>query len=115
MRMPIFSYFLVMGTVLAGLIIWLGSETQSNDSALKTSQVVGLPKPFKPPPEPAPYRITGVNFAAGREAPATKTTKAAEKPGAPVRRQKWSTNIIRKCPFGVIMRNMLTIDSAFIE
>lgn len=88
MRMPIFSYFLVMGTVLAALIIWLGGETQSNDSALKTSQVVGLPKPFKPPPETAPYRITGVNFAAGREAPATKTTKAAEKPEAPVRRQK---------------------------
>ena len=87
MRMPIFSYFLVVGTVLTGLLFWLGSETQSNDSAMKTSQTVGLPKPFEAAPDTSPYKITGVNFAAGREAQAAKPTKAAEKPEAP-RKQK---------------------------
>jgi len=98
MRMPIFSYFLVTGTVLAGLLIWLGGETQSNDSALKTSQVVGLPKPFKPPPETSPYRVTGVNFAAGRDAQAMKPAKAAEKPEVPVRRQKVTHKYYPKAP-----------------
>lgn len=88
MRMPIFSYFLVVGTVLTGLLVWFGGETQSNDSALKTSQTVGLPKPFKAPAETSSYRITGVNFAAGREARATKPTQAAEKPEVPVRKHK---------------------------
>jgi hypothetical protein len=96
MRMPIFSYFLVTG--LAGLLVWLGGETQSNDSALKTSQTVGLPKPFKPPPEASPYRVTGANFAAGREAQATKPAKAAEKPEVHVRRQKVTNKYYPKVP-----------------
>jgi hypothetical protein len=96
--MPIFSYFLVVGTVLAGLLVWLGGETQSSDSALKTSQAVGLPKAFKAPPETSPYRITGVNFAAGRDAQATIAAKAAEKPEVPVRRQKVTHKYYPKVP-----------------
>jgi len=98
MRMPIFSYFLVTGIVLAGLLVWVGGETQSNDSALKTSQTVGLPKPFKGPPEASPYRVTGVNFAAGREAQATKPGKAAEKPEVHVRRQNVTNKNYPKVP-----------------
>jgi len=98
MRMPIFSYFLVIGTVLAGLLVWLGGETQSNDAALKTSQVVGLPKPFKPAPETSPYRVTGANFAAGRQTQTAKTAKAAEKPDVPVRKQKVANKYHPKVP-----------------
>jgi len=87
MRMPILSYFLVTGTVLVGLMIWAGSEAEPNSPALKTSQIVGLPKPFKAPPETSQHRITGVNFAAERDPPAPKPVKAAEAP----RKQKVSS------------------------
>jgi hypothetical protein len=98
MRMPIFSYFLVTGTVLAGLLVWLGGETRPSDSALKTSQAVGLPKPYKALPDTSPYRVTGVNFAAGREAQAAKPAKAAEKPEVHVRRQKVANKYYPKVP-----------------
>jgi hypothetical protein len=96
--MPIFSYFLVTGTVLAGLLVWLGGETRPSDSALKTSQAVGLPKPYKALPDTSPYRVTGVNFAAGREAQAAKPAKAAEKPEIHVRRQKVANKYYPKVP-----------------
>jgi hypothetical protein len=98
MRMPIFSYFLVTGTVLAGLLVWIGGESQSSDSGLKTSQAVGLPKPFKAPPDTSPYGVTGVNFAAGREAQAAKPAKTVEKPEVHVRRQKVANKYYPKVP-----------------
>jgi hypothetical protein len=64
MRMPIFSYFIVMGTVLVGLLFWVSNEIDPNSVPLKTSQVVGVPRPFKAT-RPEPMRdLTAVNFAA---------------------------------------------------
>ena len=63
MRMPIFSYFIVMGTVLVGLLFWVSNEIDPNSVPLKTSQVVGVPRPFKAT-RPEPMRdLTAVNFA----------------------------------------------------
>jgi len=82
MRMPIFSYFIVVGTALVGLMIWVGNETEPSGSPVKTSQIVGLPKPFKAPPDTAQHKLTGVNFAAARarEVPAPKPVKNVESP-----------------------------------
>ncbi len=71
-RMPILPYFLVMGAVLTGLLIWVGNETEPNGSPLFGSRpLIGPGKPFKPEPEPR-YRITAVNFAAPYPRPATE-------------------------------------------
>ncbi len=64
--MPILSYFLVVGGVLTGLLLWLGDGSQSNGTALTSSQTIGIPK-FKPEPEPEHARATAVNFGAERE------------------------------------------------
>jgi len=80
MRMPILSYFVVVGSVLAGLLIWTGQQAQPTNAAVKTSQTVGLPQPFKAPPEQSELKVTGVNFAAQRESSVTKTVKTAETP-----------------------------------
>ena len=73
MRMPIFSYFIVMGTVLVGLLFWVSNEIDPNSVPLKTSQVVGVPRPFKAT-RPEPMRdLTAVNFAA-----ATTTASAPD-------------------------------------
>jgi hypothetical protein len=85
--MPIFSYFLVVGSVLTGLLLWFGNESQPNRTIL-TSQTVGIPK-FKPEPEPEHARATAVNFAAEYKRP--KPVKTAETPP----RQK-ATNIYSK-------------------
>jgi len=78
MRMPLFSYFTVVGTVLLGLLVWLGTEIEPNNSPLRTSQIVGVPKPFKADPEPPQDRITGINFAAAYARPAPKPVKTSD-------------------------------------
>lgn len=82
MRMPIFSYFIVVGTVLVGLMFWVGNETEPGGSPVKTSQIVGLPKSSKPPPDTPQYKLTGVNFAAqrARETAPPKPVKNVESP-----------------------------------
>jgi hypothetical protein len=80
MRMPILSYFIVVGSVLAGLLIWTGREAQPTNAAVKTSQTVGLPQPFKALPERSELKVTGVNFAAQRESPVTKPAKTVDTP-----------------------------------
>jgi hypothetical protein len=84
--MPIFSYFLVVGSVLTGLLLWFGNESQPNGTAL-TSQTIGIPK-FKPEPEPEHARVTAVTFAADYQHPETKPLKTANTP----RKQKATTN-----------------------
>ena len=78
MRMPIFSYFLVVGAVLTGLLIWLGDDGDLQSAPMRTSQQVGMPKPFKGQPETM-VDITNVNFAAARERPAAEHDRAQEK------------------------------------
>ena len=64
MRMPLLRYFMVVGSVLVGLLFWVSNESEPNSSSLKTSQVVGVPRPFKATrPELMPD-LTTVNFAA---------------------------------------------------
>src|SRR6476661_1755188 len=72
--MPVFSYFLVLGSVLTGLLLWFGNESQPNGTALTSSQMVGIRK-FKPGPEPEHARVTAVNFAAQYQRPETKPLK----------------------------------------
>jgi len=79
MRMPIFSYFLVVGAVLTGLLIWFGDDGDLKSAPLRTSQQVGIPKPLKGQPETMPD-ISTVNFAAAREPPPEKPAKVAAQP-----------------------------------
>lgn len=81
MRMPIFSYFIVAGMALLGLLFWWTNGVDHADgSVVQTSQVIGVPKPFRASPELPQYQVTGVNFAVPYERPAKgkKTVKSAE-------------------------------------
>ena len=75
MRMPLFSYFTVVGTVLLALLLWLSSGIEPNSAPFRTSQSVGVPKPFKAGPEP-PQEVTNVNFAAAAVAHAAPAKPA---------------------------------------
>ena len=63
MRMPLFSYFVVMGSTLTLGLIYISNRIEPLGSPVPTSQIVGIAKPFKPEPERSPYIITGSNFA----------------------------------------------------
>jgi len=75
--MPIFSYFIVVGAVLTGLLMWLGDDGDLQSAPLRTSQQVGMPKPFKGKPETM-VDITHANFAAPHERASAE--RASEKP-----------------------------------
>jgi hypothetical protein len=79
LRMPIFSYFLVVGSVLAALLMWFGNESEPAGPAFPSPQTVGIPK-FKPEPEAEHARATAVNFAAAYEPSERKSAKAAATP-----------------------------------
>jgi hypothetical protein len=64
MRMPILSYFLVIGTALVGLLFLVSHEIEPSGLPLGVSQMVGVPPPFKASPEEPHSRITATNFAA---------------------------------------------------
>jgi len=84
MRMPLFSYFVVMGSTLTLGLIYISNRIEPLGSPVPTSQIVGIAKPFKPEPERSPYIITGSNFAAaykpasGRPAHEPKPTRRAD-------------------------------------
>ena len=80
MRMPILSYFLVVGSVLTGLLIMFGNAGEQSGSPATTSQQVGIPK-FKAQPESEHARATAVNFAAERRRTDSKRARATEPPG----------------------------------
>ena len=82
MRMPLFSYFFVMGPTLALALIYVSDRVKPQGSPVPTSQIVGIAKPFKPEPERSPYAITGTNFAATYK---TVSARAAAEP-KPTRR-----------------------------
>jgi hypothetical protein len=95
--MPVFSYFIVAGTTLLGLLFWWASaDDRADGSAVQTSQTIGLPEPFKPPADLPQYRVTGVNFAIPyerrsrvgvRQAKKAKLAEAAARPKTA--RKKW--------------------------
>ncbi|HEY6024339.1 MAG TPA: hypothetical protein VIV34_09200 [Pseudolabrys sp.] len=66
MKMPVFSYFLVVGIALTGALLLLSNYIEPYGRPFSGSQMVGVAKPFKPEPERSPYEITAVNFAASR-------------------------------------------------
>ena len=51
MRMPVLSYFLVVGSALLTILTLVSNEINPNVSAIHVSQMVGLPAPFKALPE----------------------------------------------------------------
>jgi hypothetical protein len=69
MRMPLLSYFLVIGTTLLCLLLWSSKELPPSPSPIKTSQQVGLPK-LEAPHEPLIPLMTTANFAKEEEHPA---------------------------------------------
>lgn len=68
MRMPLLAYFSAVGAVLTGLLLLLTHHIEPVAPPVQTSQVIGVPKPFKATPEPPPD-LTGLNFAAEHEQP----------------------------------------------
>ena len=82
MRMPLFSYFVVMGLTLTLALIYISDRIEPRGAPVRTSQIVGIAKPFKPEPERSTYTITGSNFAAAYK-PAS--ARAAHEP-KPARR-----------------------------
>ncbi|HTL63749.1 MAG TPA: hypothetical protein VL305_02035 [Pseudolabrys sp.] len=79
MRMPLFSYFVVMGPTLALALIYICDRIEPHGSPVPTSQIAGIAKPFKPEPERSPYTITGTNFAAAYK-PVSARAAAEPKP-----------------------------------
>ena len=61
MRMPLFSYFVVMGLTITLALIYISDRIEPLGSPVPTSQIVGIAKPFKPEPERSPYTITGIS------------------------------------------------------
>jgi len=59
MRMPVLGYFVVVGSVLLGLLYWAGDKGASEGSAFKTSQTVGIPKSFTPQKSQRPFAAAG--------------------------------------------------------
>jgi hypothetical protein len=62
MQMPIFSYFLVVGTILFGILVLVSNRLEPKP--LRVSQRLGLPARFKAPPERMQTSNDAVNFAA---------------------------------------------------
>ena len=60
MRMPILSYFLVAGTLLFGVLVLVGNKLEPKP--LPVSQMVGVPAPFKAPPEDVQARTSAVKL-----------------------------------------------------
>jgi hypothetical protein len=79
MRMPVLGYFVVVGSVLLGLLYWTGDKGAAESSAFKTSQTVGIPKSFslRPQQQPLP-EITTVNFASEYDQPQPKAAPPVE-------------------------------------
>jgi hypothetical protein len=117
MRMPLFSYFAVVGVTLMAALLYISSHLEPAP-LFPTSQLVGLAKPFKPEPERSPYTVTATNFAAPyrsetaanpRTASEDRTTRAAElsqpqkTPGDGGRRRIPSWRHIAQNPIAALM------------
>jgi len=77
---PIIPYFLVVGTSLLGVLVWIDANYKTGPSPITTTQVVGLPQPYKPP-----RRVVEMSASVISEAKvepkidAAKATKVAHK------------------------------------
>ena len=77
MQMPIFSYFLVVGTILFGVLALVSNRFEPKP--LRVSQKVGLPPQFKAPPENMQSSNDAVNFAAEYPVRNDQTSNGASK------------------------------------
>jgi hypothetical protein len=57
--MPVLSYFLVAGSVLFGVLVLVSNKFEPKP--LPVSQMVGVPAPFKAPPEDVQSSTSAVN------------------------------------------------------
>ena len=74
MRMPLFSYFVVVGSTLTLALVYVSDRIEPLGSPVLTSQIVGIRAPFKPEPDRSPYKITGTNFAAAYKPASARAT-----------------------------------------
>jgi hypothetical protein len=70
--MPVFSYFIVMGTLLGTLLWFIGNTVEPAPPEIRSSPMAGLPR-FKAEPEAAHAQVTTVNFAAAHKRPTSKS------------------------------------------
>jgi len=75
MRMPVFSYFAVVGAALLGFIMLSGHALIDTGSPIKTSQLVGLPK-VEQRPDSGPSVMTST-FRVENEKVTPQTAEAA--------------------------------------
>ena len=87
--MPIFSYFLVVGSVLTGLLYYADKIIGPAPQPVAVSQRLGLPEPFKPPVVMVDAREPAV-IPVAVEAPVE-----AKKPVKVVRKRK-PTQVVRQ-------------------
>jgi len=86
---PVFSYFLIVGSVLTGLLSYASSVMVPEPLPFRVSQTIGLPKPYKAPmiivesPTPAVIATT------------IEQPVGAKKPVKVVRRHK-PTRVVRQ-------------------
>jgi hypothetical protein len=83
MRMPVVSYFVVMGLVLTAALMLVSSQVELQPLPFISSQIDGLEKPSAPKPEPPSYRITATNFAAPYKAPTEALAQANDEESKP--------------------------------
>jgi len=83
MRMPVVSYFVVMGPVLTAALMLVSSQVELQPLPFISSQIDGLEKPSAPKPEPPSYRITATNFAAPYKAPTDALAQADDEDAKP--------------------------------
>jgi hypothetical protein len=100
MRMPVLGYFVVVGSVLLGLLYWAGDKGASEGSAFKTSQTVGIPKSFTPQKSQQPLpEVTTVNFAADYDQPQQTAAKPVEpKPAKSAESRRKDRVTVRQWP-----------------
>lgn len=99
--MPLFSYFVVMGLTLTLALIYISDRIEPRGSPVRTSQIMGIAKPFKPEPERSAYTITGSNFAAAYKpasARAAREPKPTRRADSPPQQQPADNAEVRRVP-----------------
>ena len=101
MRMPLVSYFVVMGATLTLGLIFISNRLEPLGSPVATSQIVGVARPYMPEPERSPYAITGTNFAAAYKPAAARAaaeTKPARRADSLQQQQPAANTEVRRVP-----------------
>jgi hypothetical protein len=85
MRMPLLTYFVVVGATLVTLLNLSSYALPDIGSPIETSQLVGLPKSVELPPDPRPL-MSATNFGAReKEGTGSQLSSAVYAKGTPKR------------------------------